>query len=105
MSKRYKGLELSNDTGTKPEGNKSTCCPKDQVFNGTTCIPGNTTGLMKCPPGWGCQGYGEGEQCWDNYGILTCGGGAVSSTDGKNKGLLEDTAAGTNIILHKCKCM
>ena len=50
-----------------------------------------------CPPGWGCQGYGEGEQCYDiNYGVLTCGGGAVY-TDGNTKGVTGGcTAAGTN---------
>ena len=111
MSKETKDLSCPpmNDNGTKPEGNKSTCCPKEQVFDGDKCIIGNTTGLMKCPSGWGCSGYGQNTQCWDkNYGILTCGGGAVSSTDGKNKGNTGGcTNAGTNtgMLLYKCKCM
>ena len=43
------------DKGTKPEGNKSTCCPKDQVFTGTKCVKGNIKNLEICPSGWGCQ--------------------------------------------------
>ena len=47
----------------------------------------DTKNLDTCPSGWGCQGYKEGTQCYDiNYGVLTCGGGAVSSTDGNSKG-------------------
>ena len=54
--------------------------------------------LDRCPSGWGCQGYGEGAQCYDiDYGVLTCGGGAVSSLDGSTKGATGGcTSAGTN---------
>ena len=90
---------LGTDNGKKPEGNNSTCCPKDQVFNGTKCVPGNTKNLETCPSGWGCQGYGEGAQCYDiNYGVLTCGGGAVSSTDGNTK-ILEDVPQPEQIMV------
>ena len=91
--KKRQRTSMNDDDGKKPEGNKSTCCPK--AFDGKKCVP---EGLMKCPSGWGCQGYGKDTQCRDkDYGILTCGGGAVSSTDGKNKGATGGcTIAGTN---------
>ena len=54
-----KGLELSlNDDGNQ-SSSKSTCCPKGQAFDGKTCVQ---EGLMKCPSGWGCSGYGD-KQC------------------------------------------